>query len=291
MTIWKILIQSFTDVENVETFNYTVLKNPFHQYHHWSHQESLEAVEKCQACSGKFSKILLFAWKLKFYQWQKICYFSLTWQAYFIHFQENFYQIFKSRVYLSSVLSNKDSLSQRKPLVQLRTQSRRCFALRQPLFSESSKCFVWFWFLQKWHAGPLCSCGVQASHCGGLSCCRARVLGRAGFGSCGLWALKCSLSSSGLVAFCGLRDLPRPRIKSVSLALADGPLTTEPPGELIKDILKLPFSFLPTSGTKQCNDYSCYSVALPWFVLGAISFTHFCFCTSSANVSTVTLMS
>lgn len=47
----------------------------------------------------------------------------------------------------------------------------------------------------------------------------------------------------------------QPRIKTMPPALADGPLTTGPPGKLIKDLLKLPFSFLPTSGTKQCNDY------------------------------------
>ena len=170
-------------------FNYTVLKNPFHQYHHWSHQESLKqwkAVEKCQACSGKFSKILLFAWKLEFYPWQKSAIFSLTWQASFIHFQENFYQILKSRVYLSFVLSSKNSLSQRKPLAQLRTQAWRCFALRQPLSLEHSKRSVCFGFLQKWQAGR--SCSMRASHCAGLSC-RAQVLGRA----CGL-----SSASSGV---------------------------------------------------------------------------------------------
>ena len=31
---------------------------------------------------------------------------------------------------------------------------------------------------------------VQASHCGGFSCCRARALGHADFSSCRLWALE-----------------------------------------------------------------------------------------------------
>ena len=44
-------------------------------------------------------------------------------------------------------------------------------------------CCVGFSWLQG--AGPLSSC-VQASHCSGFSCCEAQVLGRVGFGTCGL---------------------------------------------------------------------------------------------------------
>ena len=47
-------------------------------------------------------------------------------------------------------------------------------------------------------------CGVQASHCGGLSCCGAWVLGvwasvvaGPGLSSCGSWALEHRLSSCG----------------------------------------------------------------------------------------------
>ena len=36
--------------------------------------------------------------------------------------------------------------------------------------------------------GLLSSCGMQASHCGGFSCCRARPLRHAGFSSCSTWA-------------------------------------------------------------------------------------------------------
>lgn len=144
--MWKILVRSYTDVENIETFNYTILKTPFHHYHHWSHQESLEAMEKCQACSGKFSEILIFAWKLKFYQWQQILLVFLEVRGLFIHFQENVYQILKSIVFLSFILSSKNSLSQRKPLVQLRTQSPKYSSLRQPLyFDKQQKCFLCFW--------------------------------------------------------------------------------------------------------------------------------------------------
>ena len=39
------------------------------------------------------------------------------------------------------------------------------------------------------HWGLLSSWGMQASHCDGFSCCRARALGHAGFSSCSTWAL------------------------------------------------------------------------------------------------------
>ena len=38
--------------------------------------------------------------------------------------------------------------------------------------------------------GATLSCGMQASHCGGFSCCRAQSLGFVGFSSCGSWALE-----------------------------------------------------------------------------------------------------
>ena len=36
--------------------------------------------------------------------------------------------------------------------------------------------------------GLLSNCGVQASHSGGFSCCRAESLGHVGFSSCGMQA-------------------------------------------------------------------------------------------------------
>ena len=48
------------------------------------------------------------------------------------------------------------------------------------------------------------SCGEQATHCGGFSCCGAWVLGAwasvvvaRGLSSCGSWALECRLGSCG----------------------------------------------------------------------------------------------
>ena len=59
-------------------------------------------------------------------------------------------------------------------------------------------------FLSLWRAGAILRCGVQASHCGGFSCCGARALGvwasvgvACGLSNCGSWALECRLSSCG----------------------------------------------------------------------------------------------
>ena len=47
--------------------------------------------------------------------------------------------------------------------------------------------YVWgFCSCGKWRL--LSSCCVQASHCSGFFCCRARALGCVGFSSCGTWA-------------------------------------------------------------------------------------------------------
>ena len=89
-------------------------------------------------------------------------------------------------------------------------------------------------------AGATLHCSVQASHCGGFSCCRARALGvRAsvvtarGLKSCGLQALEHRLSSSGTWASLlrGMWDLPGPGIEPVSPAREGGFLTTVPPGK------------------------------------------------------------
>ena len=63
---------------------------------------------------------------------------------------------------------------------------------------------------------------------------------RVGFSSCGSWALECRLSSCGAWAqlLRGMWDLPRPGLEHVSLALADGFLTTAPPGKPMQNILK-----------------------------------------------------
>ena len=56
---------------------------------------------------------------------------------------------------------------------------------------------------------------------------------RAGFSSCGLRAVERRLSSCGAWAqsLCGMWDLPRPGLESVSPALAGRFLTTAPPGK------------------------------------------------------------
>ena len=74
-------------------------------------------------------------------------------------------------------------------------------------------------------AGATLHCHVRASHCGGLSCLGAPALGA--------WALERRLSSCGAQAqlLCSMWDLPEPGLEPVSPALADGCLTTVPPGK------------------------------------------------------------
>ena len=67
----------------------------------------------------------------------------------------------------------------------------------------------------------LSGCGVWASHRSGSFCGRAPARGPSGLSSCGLWAQPP----------CSLWDLPRPRIKPLSLALAGGFFTTGPLGK------------------------------------------------------------
>ena len=43
-------------------------------------------------------------------------------------------------------------------------------------------------FSSRGEQGLLSSEGVQASHCSGLPCCRARAPGRVGFSTCSMWA-------------------------------------------------------------------------------------------------------
>ena len=62
--------------------------------------------------------------------------------------------------------------------------------------------------------GRLSSCGVQASHCGGFSCCRAWAPGHLGFSPCGSQALEHRLSGCGTQAPLLHRwDLPGPSLR------------------------------------------------------------------------------
>ena len=95
--------------------------------------------------------------------------------------------------------------------------------------------FIYFWLCWVFFAAH----GVWASHCGGFSC-RARALGTWAsvvvahrLSSCGSQALERRLSSRGTKAqlLHGMWDLPRPGLEPMSSALADGFLTTAPPGK------------------------------------------------------------
>ena len=84
-------------------------------------------------------------------------------------------------------------------------------------------------------AGSALPCGVQASHCGGFSSCRAQALG----------ARASVVAASGLssratrayLPFC-MWNLPAPGVEPVFPALAGGFLTTEPPGKFLVCIYK-----------------------------------------------------
>ena len=81
--------------------------------------------------------------------------------------------------------------------------------------------------------GPLCSCGMQASHCSGFSCCGAWALGLVGFSCCLLQALGQGLGSCGTWTQlpCVTGRLSRPGIQPVSPAMAGGFLCTGLPGK------------------------------------------------------------
>ena len=88
----------------------------------------------------------------------------------------------------------------------------------------------WGFSLVAMSRGHSLVCGVQASHCGGSSCCRARALGLMGFRSCCSWPLEHRLSSCGTLAWLLLSmwDLPESKVKLVSPELAGRFFTTEP---------------------------------------------------------------
>ena len=82
--------------------------------------------------------------------------------------------------------------------------------------------------------GLLSSCGVQASHCDGFSCCRTLALGHVGFSCCGSWTLEHRLNSCGARAWwlCGLSEFPGSGIDPMSPALAGKFFNMEPPDKL-----------------------------------------------------------
>ena len=115
------------------------------------------------------------------------------------------------------------------------------------LLTRSSFCLYLFIYFENFIyllfyilvAVGLC-CGARISHCGGFSCCGARALGAwasvvvaHGLSSCGSRAIEHRLSSCSTRAqlFCSMWDLHRPRLESVSPALAGRLLTTVPRGK------------------------------------------------------------
>ena len=85
------------------------------------------------------------------------------------------------------------------------------------------------------------SCGTQVSHHGSFSCGGAWTLGLKGFSSCGIWAQ----------VLWSMRNLLRPGVKPLSLALAGGFLSTVPPRQS-SHILALLFSLGAVSISPYC---------------------------------------
>ena len=81
--------------------------------------------------------------------------------------------------------------------------------------------------------GPLSGRSVQASHCSGFSCCKARALGHMGISSCNSQAPEHRLSSYGACAWLlrGMWVLPGPGLEPMTPALAGRLFTTEPSGK------------------------------------------------------------
>ena len=137
--------------------------------------------------------------------------------------------------------------------------------LEDPL-SPFINLFIYFWL--RWVFVAACrlslveaSGGYSSLRCMGFSLRWLLLLWstgfrRAGFSSCGSWALENRLSSCGAWAYllCGMWDLPRPGLEPMSPALASGVLTTAPPG-------KPPAVSLCT---QLCSSTKCLSQEVKW---------------------------
>ena len=94
------------------------------------------------------------------------------------------------------------------------------FVFNDPSFGCAESSSLCGLFSSCGRQGLLSRCGAWASHCGGLSCCRACTLEH-GLRGCGARAQ----------LLCGMWDLPGSGIEPMSPALAGGFFTTEPSGK------------------------------------------------------------
>ena len=110
------------------------------------------------------------------------------------------------------------------------------FLKKSYLFTAALALWCAWAFLQLWAARATLSLHAQAAG-GAALCCGARALGRACFSSCGSWALGRRLSHCGsrVQLLFVIWELAESGIEPVSLALAGGFFTTEPPGKSLAD--------------------------------------------------------
>ena len=106
-------------------------------------------------------------------------------------------------------------------------------------------------FLQLRRVGASLPCGAQASRCDGFSGCGAQAVvawasevAAYGLSRCSSQVLKSRLSSCGTwtQSPCSMRNLPRPGIEPLFLALGGKFLSTVPPGKSRKQSLKTKLS-------------------------------------------------
>ena len=137
------------------------------------------------------------------------------WQIH-VDIQQNQYNI----VTLKNKIFFKKSFS----LFQLKTSAYFIFGCARS-FLLCGLFFSWV----KWRLLSRCSASASYSDC---SCCWARVLGWAGFRSCGSWTPEHRPSSchAQTELLCGMCDLPGSGTEPLSTALAGRCFTTEPPG-------------------------------------------------------------
>ena len=77
---------------------------------------------------------------------------------------------------------------------------KKCFIFKIYLcivFGYTGSSLLHRLFLYSWRSGTASSCGVWASYCSGLSCCKAQDQGHVGFSSCISQALEHRLNSRG----------------------------------------------------------------------------------------------
>lgn len=129
MIIGKIL--DYVDVPKLDTFQHTVSKKSHLLISHHSRQRSFQVLGSYHNGRCKFSRILIFTLKYKFYhQPQNGQLFSLKWHTHFTYFREDVYQIWTT-IGVSLILPSKKQCSVENEWFSLLLKLHKCFSLEQ----------------------------------------------------------------------------------------------------------------------------------------------------------------